>query len=226
MKKISEGKVLLIGLGGLGSAAALYLVHSGIGHLGICDHDLVELSNLGRQAAYDLSDLGKAKTTAVEKLLQSKSPHTKVEVFPQKITQQNFATIAREYEIVIEAVDDSKTKIDIHDLAIKNEKVLVHAGVLGIKGQLLTVVPRKSACLRCFFEDLTPLSDSSCAKDGVFAPLVGVLGSLQAGEALKYFLRDLDELQINQLLQIDLFRWQFKVISQQKKCRSCASSHP
>ncbi len=214
VEKIKKAKVLVVGLGGLGSVVALYLAHSGVGELGICDYDQVELSNLGRQITYSLNDLQKPKAAVVEKLLKAKNQEIKITPYFQKINQENFYNLTQNYDLIVEAVDDTREKVLIHDLAVRHQKPLVHAGVLGFKGQLLTIIPGETACLRCFFHDLSDFSASgNCARDGVFSPLVGVLGALQASEALKFFALKKENLQVNALLQVDLLEQGFRKIS-------------
>jgi len=188
-QKLLASKVLIIGAGGLGSPAALYLAAAGIGTIGIVDADKVELSNLHRQIIHHTTDLGIEKVKSAETKMHAINPDVTVRAYHQRIMAANIRQIITEYDFVIDASDNFPTKFLINDACFFQKIPFSHAGVLRFDGQLITVLPGKTTCYRCIFHSPPPAGVvPSCSQAGVLGTLAGVIGSLQATEAIKYLL--------------------------------------
>ena len=222
-EKLLSSKVLIIGAGGLGSPASMYLAAAGVGTIGIADKDKVELSNLNRQIIHGTNKLGIDKTESAKQTINELNPDIKVNIFTE-ISSQNISEIISEYDFVIDATDNFETKFLINDTCVKKRKPFSHAGIVGFEGQLMTYVPGKGCCYRCVFKE-PPAQDcvSSCAKDGVLGAAVGVIGALQATEAIKYIL-DVGELLTGHLLTYNALTCEFRKIKlppPDKNCPAC-----
>ncbi len=216
-EKLRQSKVLIIGLGGLGSPTALYLAAAGVGTLGLADFDQVEESNLNRQIIHTTDDIGKDKVLSAKKKITALNPEVNIKTYVEKLDLSNIEKIIQEYDFVIEATDNIESKFIINDLCVKYKKPFSHAGIDGFKGQTLTVVPG-SACLRGFFEGMPFGAVKDKGKDkneggeiGVLGSVPGVLGAIQATEAIKFIIQR-GELLLNQLLVVDLLNMEFKKI--------------
>lgn len=187
--KLLSSKVLIVGAGGLGSPAAVYLAAAGIGTIGIVDADKVELSNLQRQILHHTSDLHVEKVKSAQTKLQAINPDVTVKAYHELVSAANIRKIIREYDFIIDATDNFPSKFLINDACFFESKSFSHAGVLRFDGQLMTVIPGKTACYRCIFRS-PPSADLARAfsRAGVLGVLPGVVGTLQATEALKYLL--------------------------------------
>ncbi len=187
--KLLSAKVLIVGAGGLGSPAAVYLAAAGIGTIGIVDADKVELSNLQRQILHHTSDLSVEKVKSAKTKLQAINPDVTVKAYHEQLKAANIRKIIREYDFVIDATDNFPSKFLINDACFFESKPFSHAGVLRFDGQLMTVIPGKTACYRCIFRS-PPSADlaRTFSRAGILGVLPGVVGTLQATEALKYML--------------------------------------
>ncbi len=185
-EKLASGRVLVIGAGGLGSAALFYLAAAGVGTIGIADHDVVELSNLERQILHQTSRLGKAKVESAARTLRDLNPDVRVVPYHLRITPENISELMDGYDLVLDCTDQFKNKLMINDACVLARKPFVHAGVRETAGQIMTWVPGNWPCLRCLIgasaagADLTP--------PGVLGAAVGVISSMQALEAIKFLL--------------------------------------
>ena len=183
--KILQAKVLIIGAGGLGSPAGLYLSAAGVGLLGLADGDVVNKSNLQRQIAHHDLDVSKAKTKSFKEKITAINPEVKVTEHP-RINQQNIVDIVKKYDFVIDGTDDFPTKFLINDTCYLSKIPFNHAGLLQFKGQTMTILPG-SACYRCVFIKPPTQGDiPTCSEAGILGSVAGILGSIQATEALKY----------------------------------------
>ena len=220
-KALKNAKVLVAGAGGLGSPVLLYLAGAGVGKLGIIDADRVDVSNLHRQILYQTEDVGKEKAVRASEILGAKNPHTEIVVYPYRLTAENIGELIEEYDFIIDGVDNFSTKFLINDACVLKKKPFSHAGVVGLQGQLMTYVPEKSPCYRCFFEEIPPAGSApNCSVAGVTGPMVGVIGSFQALEAVKYF-TGAGELLLGKLLVVDGLTMKVRTV-EFKRRESCA----
>lgn len=227
-EKLRNAKVCIIGAGGLGSPAAMYLTAAGVGTIGIADADEVELSNLQRQILHGTDDLGKKKVQSAKETLRRLDPDTVVHTYPVFVNGENILEIIREYDFVIDAADNFRTKFLINDACVLAEKPFVHAGVIRFQGQLMTYVPGQGPCYRCIFRDPPPEGAVlSASQAGIMGAVCGVIGSLQAMEAVKYVL-GAGELLTGRLLTYDALTAQFRTIRLPERTADCkvCGEHP
>lgn len=219
--------VLIIGAGGLGSPAALYLAAAGVGTVGIADYDEVELSNLQRQVLHHTADVGKPKVESAREKLTALNPDVQVVPYPDRITPENILEISARYDFVIDATDNFDAKFLINDACVLTGKAFSHGGILRFDGQTMTVMPGVSACYRCIFPE-PPEGDLAiaCARAGVLGVLPGVIGAVQATEALK-FLAGIGDLLTNRLLTYNALSLKFREIPVKRNasCPVCGG-HP
>ena len=187
-KKIFQSKVLIIGAGGLGCPLILYLAYSGVGNLGIVDHDKVELSNLSRQILFTKKDIGKFKANISGNRVKKINRKINIKIFKQRIEKNNIDKIARKYKIICDGTDNFKSRFLINDYCMKNKKVLISSAINKYDGQLFTFdFRKKTPCYRCFMPK-APNEELNCDSDGVMTTLAGIAGSLQANEVIKSIL--------------------------------------
>jgi len=187
-QKLAASSVLVVGAGGLGSPAALYLAAAGIGHIGLVDHDRIEISNLQRQVLFATAEIGQGKAVTAAGRLAALNPGVKVAAHEEKLVSGNVERIFRPYDVILDGTDRLVTRYLINDACVLLGKPLVSAAIHRFEGQAMTYVPGRSPCYRCLYpdspEDLIP----NCATAGVLGVLPGVMGSLQATEAIKLLL--------------------------------------
>lgn len=199
-KRIKNSRVLIIGMGGLGCPLLTYLASAGVGNLGIIDHDKVEISNLNRQTLFNLSDIGKFKVVQAKMKIDKIFRAIKVRKFTEKIVKKNIRKILTGYEIICDGTDNFDTRYLINDECKKNKKILISAAINKFDGQIFKFnFKKKGPCLRCFMPE-RPEQENNCGSDGIFSPVAGILGSLQANEVLKTILNLKDDLNNNILL--------------------------
>jgi len=223
-EKLLEGKVLIIGAGGLGSPAALYLAAAGVGTIGLADSDVVDLSNLNRQILHGTPDLGTGKVLSAQKRLSALNPHTQVVAYPFMITAENITGIIENYDFILDATDNFDAKFLINDTCVRGKKAFSHGGVLRFRGQAITVLPHVSPCYRCIFPESPPEDVAlSCSRDGILGVVPGVIGSIQAAEAIKY-LTGTGDLLTGRLLTLDALAMRFREvgIARNPSCPVCA----
>jgi len=190
-KKILLSKVLVVGVGGLGSPAAEFLVRSGVGLLGIIDYDKVSLSNLHRQSLYETSHVGKSKVQVIKKILNRINPNTKVQTYNLKLNNVNFKKIIKKYDYIIDGSDNFKTKFLLNDFCLKYKKFLVSGAISKFDGHIFSFnfKNKKLPCLRCFFQETEPSDDQlNCETEGILGTVAGIVGTIQANEILKKIL--------------------------------------
>ncbi|MDI3270544.1 MAG: HesA/MoeB/ThiF family protein, partial [Bacillota bacterium] len=213
-EKIQRGKVLIVGVGALGSAAALYLAAAGVGTLGLVDGDRVDIHNLHRQVLFGEEDVGRLKVEAAQKRLRFLREKLKVEIYPFFLTEQNAAELLDPYDVIVSGADDFTPRYAISDAAVRLKKPWIDASILGFYGQATAFWPGEG-CYRCLHPEPPPLEVAgSCSQAGVMGPLAGHMGTLQAMEALKVLLGEKPSL-TGTLLTVDMedlqhrsFRWQ------------------
>lgn len=196
-KKLLNAKVLVCGAGGLGSTVILNLASLGIGHIGIVDNDVLELSNLNRQYIHDLSSLGKPKVISAKNRIENYNKDIEVKTFQTRLDEKNYEQIVKDYDIIVDCFDSYKSKLLLNDIALKTGKTLVHGGVSGIRGQVMTIIPHKSACLRCILPD-----DDEYVVKGVLSPAVSLIASFESLEVAKLILNN-EKTLTNSLLIFD-----------------------
>ncbi|MBN1804799.1 MAG: molybdopterin-synthase adenylyltransferase MoeB [Sedimentisphaerales bacterium] len=211
-EKLLNSRVLIIGTGGLGSAAGLYLAAAGVGTIGIVDSDKVDLTNLQRQIIHHTNDIGTEKTESAEKTIRAINPDVNVKTYQIKIAANNISDIIHDYDFIIDCTDNFSAKFLINDACYFEKIPFSHAGVLGFAGQLITVLPGETTCYRCIFNAPPPANTvPSCSQVGVLGAVAGVIGSLQATEAIK-FLLGIGKLLTGTLLTYDALEMDFRSI--------------
>jgi molybdopterin/thiamine biosynthesis adenylyltransferase len=211
-KKLLDGKVLIIGAGGLGAPIALYLAAAGVGTIGIADADCVDLSNLQRQVIHFTPDIGKAKVISAKEKMEAINPDVKVVPYQEWVSADNILAIIRDYDFVIDGTDNFAAKFLINDACVLAKKPYSHGGILRFDGQTITVLPGESTCYRCIFPAPPPKEAiPTCSQAGVIGVLPGVLGSIQATEAIKFLLGKGDLL-TGRLLTYDALRMRFREV--------------
>ena len=226
-ESIRAGRVLVVGAGGLGSPAALYLAAAGIGVLGIVDSDRVELSNLQRQILHDTPSLGQWKTLSAARRIHWLNPDVEVRALKVKFSAENALELVRDYDFVIDGSDNFSTKFLVNDSCILAGRPFSHAGVLGFKGQVLTVIPQQddSPCLRCVLPE-PPSADEipTCAQSGVLGTVAGTLGTIQATEAIKV-LTGIGEPLVGRVMHFDALAMKFYTVELKRNpaCPVCSS---
>ncbi|MFP5213038.1 MAG: HesA/MoeB/ThiF family protein [Acidobacteriota bacterium] len=221
--RLKRSRVLVVGAGGLGSPALYYLAASGVGEIGIVDGDRVDLSNLQRQILHGREDIGRLKTDSARDAILHVRPDVRLNVHSLRLTEENGAEIIAPYDFVVEATDNFESKFLINDLCVRLGKPFSHAGIIGFYGQAMTVVPGQGPCYRCVFEDVPPEGEvESPDEAGVLGSVPGVMGSIQAMEAIKYLL-DLGGLLTGRLLTWNGASMAFREIklSPNERCRAC-----
>ena len=221
-KKILASKVLIVGVGGLGSPAAEFLVRSGIGKLGIVDYDKVSLSNLHRQSLYETSHVGKSKVQVIKKTLDRINPNTKVQTYNLKLNNNNFKKIIKKYDYIVDGSDNFKTKFLLNDFCLKYRKFLVTGAISKFDGHIFTFdfKNKKLPCLRCFYQESEPTDDLfDCETEGILGTVASIVGTIQANEILKKILSIGQSLN-GYILILNLLNLNFRKvkINKNKKC--------
>jgi molybdopterin/thiamine biosynthesis adenylyltransferase len=225
-EKISKGKVLVVGAGGLGAPVAFYLAAAGVGKIGVIDGDVVDLSNLQRQIIHFTEDVGRPKVVSAKEKISRLNPDVEVTTYQTLLTAENAAEIIGGYDFVVDGTDNFPVKFLINDACVMLGKPFSHGGILRFDGQTLTYVPG-AACYRCLFHAPPPPNAvPTCSQAGVLGAIAGMLGTIQAAEALK-FLTGVGELLTNRLLSFNAKTMNFRTIKTKRsdKCPVCGS-HP
>ena len=208
-KRIFSAKVLIIGLGGLGCPLITYLAASGVGKIGVMDFDKVEISNLNRQTLFNSSDIGKFKVFQVKKAIHRINKNIKVITFKNKLTLKNINKILNNFDIICDGTDNFETRYLINDYCLKNKKILISSAISKFDGQMIKFDFRKKGpCYRCFMPS-QPDFENNCQTEGIFSPVGGIMGSLQANEVLKTILNKKSDHSCN-LLIFDALKTEFR----------------
>ena len=186
---VPAARVLIIGAGGLGCPLMLYLSYSGVGNLGIVDHDKIEISNLSRQVLFTKKDLGNLKVSVSKKFIKKINKKINIKTYAKKINKENIHDIAKNYDFICDGTDNFKSRLLINDYCVKNKKVLISSAISKYDGQVFNFDFREeSPCLRCFMPK-APLGNQNCESEGIMSTLAGIAGSLQANEVIKSILK-------------------------------------
>ena len=187
-KKILSAKVLIIGIGGLGCPLLTYLAASGVGKIGIVDYDKVEISNLNRQTLFAQSDIGKFKVNQAKKNISKINSKIKILPFNLKLNANNIKKVLKNFDIICDGTDNFKTRYLVNDECKRSKKILISAAISKFDGHLYKFnFKKKGSCYRCFMPEI-PNDENNCQSEGIFSPVAGILGSMQANEVLKTIL--------------------------------------
>jgi len=212
--KLLDARVLLIGAGGLGSPASLYLAAAGVGRLGIVDDDVVDASNLQRQIAHSTERLGEPKVESAKRTLQALNPDVDVVTYKERITSENVDRILADgWDVIVDGADNFPTRYLLNDAAVWHDIPIVHGSIYRFEGQVTVLKPHEGPCYRCLFPQPPPPELApSCAEGGVLGVLPGIVGSLQASEALKLAL-GIGEPLVGRLLLFDALSTEFNEVT-------------
>ncbi len=221
--KLLRARVLVIGVGGLGSPVSLYLAASGIGTLGIADSDTVEFSNLQRQICHATPDVSRPKVISAKEKLQAINPDLNVITYQEYIGGNRMRELVKDYDFIVDGSDNFATKFLINDACVLEKKPFSHGGVLRFDGQTMTVLPGESACYRCVFRGPPPGDAAiTCSQAGILGAVAGMLGTIQAAEVIKW-ITGIGELLVNRLLTFDALTMRYREIelAPQSSCGVC-----
>lgn len=223
--RLAKARVLIVGAGGLGSPAALYLAGAGVGELTLVDNDPVDVSNLHRQILHGTADLGAPKVRSARRRLSDLNPRVTLKALNKRLVPPNAPGLFRGHDLILDGSDNFDTRYLVNDTAVSLGIPLVWGAVLRWEGQAMTVVPGRSACYRCLFpEPPDPAVAPSCADGGILGPIAGVIGALMAAEALKVLLGAGVPL-TGRLLQYDgrAARFRERAANRRRNCPSCGA---
>ena len=225
-EKLLASHALVIGAGGLGSPVALYLASAGVGRLTICDGDDVDLTNLQRQIVHRTDAIGRKKVDSARATLAGINPEISVEALPERVGSERLDTLVAAADVVLDGSDNFATRHAVNRACVKHRKPLVSGAGVRFDGQVAVfdMRSRTSPCYHCLFPEHGENEDVRCAVMGVFAPVVGIIGSIQAAEALK-LLAGAGEPLTGRLLLLDALAMQIRTVKLQKDpaCRVCSA---
>jgi molybdopterin/thiamine biosynthesis adenylyltransferase len=216
-------RILVVGAGGLGSPALFYLAAAGIGNIGIADGDRVEVSNLQRQILHGAGDVGVEKTESAKRALMKIRPDMNIELFDFRLDDGNARDLVSGFDFVVDASDSFESKFLVNDACVRANRPFSHAGIRGLYGQTMTVLPGRSPCYRCVFQEKPePGQIKGTAEEGVLGCVPGVLGAIQAAEAVKFVI-GMDGLLTGRLLTYNAAKMVFREIQlpPDKRCETC-----
>jgi adenylyltransferase/sulfurtransferase len=224
-ERLKEANAIVVGAGALGSPAATYLAAAGVGHIGVVDSDRVELSNLHRQPLHFTPDIGIGKADNAAVKLGALNPEVQLDPYPVELTKANAEAIVMGADVVVDCSDTFATRYVVNDACCAQGIPLVEAGVLGFDGLVMSIRPGESACYRCAFDvEPEPGSVPSCREAGVLGATAGIVGSIQALEALK-LLTGVGEPLLDRILQLDAARMDFTLVATERRdaCPACGA---
>ena len=225
-KKLAQAKIFVVGAGGLGSPVALYLAAAGVGTIGLIDSDIVDISNLQRQVLHYTPDIGRSKVQSAKDKIEALNPDVNVETYETRFGQENAIDLIKPYDIVIDGVDNFPAKFLINDACYFSRKPLIHGGILRFEGRVFSILPGQSACYRCIFEQPPPAGlVPSCQEAGIIGAVAGIIGTIQATEAIKIVL-GIGQPLTNRILDFDAQKTTFREIKTKRnpKCILCGEN--
>jgi adenylyltransferase/sulfurtransferase len=223
-QKLLNARVFLVGAGGLGSPAAFYLAAAGVGKIGIADGDCVDYSNLQRQILHSAKDVGRSKAISAKETLEALNPDVEVIPYTERLTSGNILDIIKDYDVILDGADNFPTRYLVNDACVFLRKPLSHGSIFRFEGQVTTILPFDGPCYRCLYEEPPPPGlVPSCKEAGVLGILAGVIGTLQATEAIKLILGK-GQLLKGKLLIYDSLNMEFKKVNVRKNpnCPVCS----
>ena len=225
-EKLLAAKVLIVGLGGLGSPAALYLASTGVGHLVLADFDTVDLSNLQRQIAHGSNDIGRPKVESARDAIANLNPDTRVTCVEVRLDSETLSDIITDVDLVVDGSDNFETRFMVNEVCVETGTPLVSAAAIQLEGQMMVYDPSMPdcACYRCLYQEAGD-GELNCAENGVAAPVVGIMGTLQAMEALK-LIAGVGESLAGYLLVFDAkyMEWRKLKLPRNPRCATCGDS--
>ncbi len=224
-RKLLAAAVLIVGAGGLGSPAGLYLAAAGVGRLGLVDHDVVEVSNLQRQVIHNTRTIGTSKVESARDTIRSLNPDVQVRTYGERLEPSNAISIIKDYDLIIDGSDNFPTRYLINDASVRTGIPVVHGSVFRFEGQVSLFDPENGPCYRCLFpEPPAPGQAPNCAEAGVLGVLPGLVGTLQAVEAVKWIL-EIGQPLVGRLLTVDVLTQQFRLLrfNQRPECTHCSN---
>ncbi len=224
--RLLQSKALIIGAGGLGSPAAIYLASSGVGQITICDDDVVDLSNLQRQIAHHNGRIGQNKATSVQATIHSLNPEITVTAIQHRLTEDALLTAATNADVVLDASDNFATRFMLNRACVKSRTPLVSGAAIRLSGQIcLFRNDGHTPCYRCLFDESATADEENCAQSGIFAPLTGIIGSMMAAEALKSLVPFGNALDTRLLtLNASTMEWRSLQLQQDPNCPVCSAT--
>ena len=226
-QKLLDSRVLILGAGGLGSPVAMYLASSGVGHLVISDFDTVEISNLQRQILHSTQDVGKLKVESAKETLNTLNPDVEITVIKTRLEDDDLREQVRLADLVIDTTDNFTSRFALNRMCVAEKTPLVSGSVIRMEGQITVFRPDvdDSPCYHCLYKEADDLVET-CSQNGVLAPAVGIIGTIQATEALKVLMgvgKDLN----GRLIMMDAYTMDFRVMKLRKdpQCKVCGETH-
>ena len=228
-EKLLGAHALIVGAGGLGSPVSLYLAASGVGCITLCDHDRVDLTNLQRQIVHDSASLGLTKVESARRRLAQINPESRIRAIPERLQSERLEQLVAEADVVVDGTDNFATRHAINRACVRHRKPLVSGAGVRFDGQVAVFDLRRddSPCYHCLFPEEGELEDMRCAVMGVFAPVVGMIGTVQAAEALKLLI-GIGEPLTGRLLLLDALsmQWRSVTLSRDPRCKACGNRPP
>lgn len=224
LEKLRKAKVCVVGVGGIGNPVVTQLTAMGVGKLKIVDRDIIEISNLHRQHLYTEDDIGRVKVEAAKERLEKINSSVEIEALPNSVTKYTAESIVDGFDIVVDALDSIDARYALNDACIKLNIPLIYAGALGMLGSICTIIPNKTACLRCIFPALAEDDMPTCSTEGVHPSILYLVGGIQVSEVVKIIMGEKPTLE-NKLLYVDLNDLSLEKVSvlRQEECPSCGT---
>lgn len=223
--KLKEAAVAVVGVGGLGSAIALYLAAAGVGHIGLVDSDKVELSNLQRQILYNTNAIGQAKVYTAQARLHKLNPTIQVDVYPERLTEENTHSILEPYSVILDGTDNFDTRFLLNDYCVRMVKPYIYGAINQLQGQASVFDARKGPCFRCLYPEMP--SEEVVALNrgvGVVGAVPGIIGSIEALECIK-IITGIGQPLVGRMLLMDGNLMEFRVVEIRKRenCKQCGA---